>query len=102
MSVTITPVKIWRRKEGTTSLIGKKGIIEGFTMVRVAPIGFSQYAPFPVVIVKFSTGKKTIGQLVDYQMPDLLIGRKVVAVLRRLRTEGKKDVIPYGIKFKPL
>jgi uncharacterized OB-fold protein len=102
MSVKITPVKIWRRKEGMASLIGKKGTIENFTMVRVAPTGFSQYVPFPVVIVKLTNGKKIMGQLTDFEEEDMIVGKKVIAVLRRLMTEGKKDIIPYVIKFRPL
>ena len=43
-----------------------------------------------------------VGQLVDWQQKDLVGGREVIAVLRRLRTEEKEDVIYYHIKFKPL
>lgn len=102
MSVKITPVKIWRRTEGVAQLIGKRGTIESFTIIRVAPTGFSQHTPFPVVLIKLASGKKLMGQLVDFQELDFVPGRKVIAVLRRLRTEGKKDVISYVIKFRPL
>lgn len=102
MSVKITPVKIWRRKESLGLHIGKKGTVESFTIVHVAPAGYSQYAPFPVVIVRLVNGQKLIGQMVDYKQEDLRVGQKVVAVIRRQRTEGKKDVIPYVIKFRPL
>ncbi len=102
MSLKVTPVKIWRQQENITGVIGKKGIIETYTMVRVAPVGFSQYAPFPVIIVKLPSGKKLIGQLTEYHLEDLVVGKKVVAVLRRLRTERKKEAISYVIKFKPL
>lgn len=101
MSVTITPVKIWRRKNAISSLVGKKGVIESFTMVRVAPMGFSQYAPYIVAIVKLANGKKLVGQVTDCKYEDLDVGRKVNAVIRRQRTEDKKDVIPYVIKFRP-
>ena len=47
-------------------------------------------------------GENMIGQLVDWQQKDLVIGQEVVSVLRRLRTEGEEDVIYYNIKFKPL
>lgn len=102
MSITNTPVKIWRRKEKISSLIGKKGVIESITLVRVAPTGFVQYAPYPVAIIKLSGGIKLITQITDYHESELKIGQKVVAVIRRGRTEGKKDVIPYVIKFRPL
>lgn len=102
MSVKITPVKIWRRKDSIGSLMGKRGTVESYTIVHVAPAGYTQYAPFPVAIVKMANGQKHIGQVVDYKEEDLKQGAKVVAVLRRQRTEGKKDVIPYVIKFRPL
>lgn len=84
------------------SLIGHKGVIESFTIVRVAPSGYSQYAPFPVAIVRLSNGKKIIGQIVDYDASNLKIGARVELVVRRQRTEDKKEVIPYVIKFRPL
>ncbi len=101
MSIISTPVKIWRRKGKISSLIGKVGTIETFTVVRVAPSGFSQYAPFPVAIVKLSSGQKLMGQIVESD-GNLEIGQKVIAVLRRLRTEEKKEAISYVIKFRPL
>ena len=100
MSIVNTPVKIWRRKQRLSSLIGKIGTIESVTIVRVAPTGFSQYTPFPVAIVKLNNGQKMIGQVVETDI--LEIGQKVVAILRRSRTEGKKDAISYVIKFRLL
>jgi uncharacterized OB-fold protein len=97
-----SPVKLWRRQENTSSLVGKKGKILQWTMIRVPAKSFAEQAPYPVVIVKMQSGKNMIGQLVDWQGEDLAIGKEVVSVLRRLRTEGKEDVIYYHIKFKPL
>jgi uncharacterized OB-fold protein len=97
-----SPVKLWRRQENTTSLIGKRGKILQWTMIRVPAKSFIDQAPYPVVIVKMQNGENMIGQLVDWQKQDLIIGREVVSVLRRLKTEGKEDVIYYHIKFKPL
>lgn len=102
MSIITTPSKIWRRGKGLSSQIGLKGTIASFTIVRVAPKGFSHYTPFPVVIVETSGGKKLIGQLTDYSESDLAIGKRVIAVIRRMNTEREKDVIPYVIKFRPL
>lgn len=97
-----SPVKLWRRQENTAQLIGKKGKILQWTMIRVSAKSFVDQAPYPVIIVKMQNGENMIGQLVDWQSKDLIIGKEVVAVLRRLRTEGKEDVIYYNIKFKPL
>ncbi len=100
MSIVTTPVKIWRRKKKISELIGKKGVVETFTTVRVAPKGFGQYSPYMVAIVTLSTGEKLMGQIVESE--HVVIGQRVVAVLRRSLTEGKKEVISYVIKFRPL
>lgn len=97
-----SPVKLWRRQENTTSLISKKGKILQWTMIRVPAKSFVDQAPYPVVIVKMQNGENMIGQLADWQKEDLIIGKEVVSVLRRLRTEEKENVIYYHIKFKPL
>lgn len=100
--MTISPVKLWRRNKNVASLIGQKGKILNWTIIRVPAKSFVDQAPYPVVIVIMQNGENMIGQLVDWQEKDLMIDREVVSVLRRLRTEGKEDVIYYNIKFKPL
>ncbi|MDO8583336.1 MAG: OB-fold domain-containing protein [bacterium] len=97
-----SPVKLWRRQKNTSSLIGKKGKILQWTIVRVPAKSFMDQAPYPVVIVKMQNGENMIGQLVDWQQKDLVIGKEVISVLRRLRTEEKDDIIYYNIKFRPL
>ncbi len=97
-----SPVKLWRRQKNTASLIGKKGKILQWTIIRIPAKSFMDQAPYPVVIVKMQNGENMIGQLVDWQQKDLVVGKDVVAVLRRLRTEDKDDIIYYNIKFRPL
>lgn len=97
-----TPVKLWRRQKKTAALIGKIGVILQWTIIRTPPRTFVQEAPYPVVIVQLGNGKKMIGQLVDFEQEDLIKGRKVVAVLRKLFPETPESVIAYVIKFKPL
>src|SRR3989338_6336756 len=97
-----SPVKLWRRQKNTSSLIGKKGNILQWTIIRVPAKSFMDQAPYPVVIVKMQNGENMVGQLVDWQEKDLAIGKEVIAVLRRLRTEEKESIIYYNIKFKPL
>lgn len=100
--MTISPVKLWRRHKKTPFLIGKKGRILNFTVIRVPSKYFVDQAPYPVVIVKMYSGENMIGQLVDWQKEDLKIGKEVVSVLRKQATTHKEDVIYYNIKFKPL
>ena len=82
--MTTSPVKLWRRQKNVTSLIGKKGKILQWTIIRVPGKGFSGVAPYPVVIVKMEDGEKMIGQLVDWESKDLKVGKAVTSVLRRL------------------
>lgn len=98
----ISPVKIWRRQKEIRKLLGSKGKILAWTKVFVAGPDFKNQAPYPVILVKFENGKRAVGQLVDYQDKDLRTGEEVIAILRRVREANKEEVIPYGIKFKPL
>jgi len=100
--MTTSPVKLWRRQKNVSSLIGKKGKILQWTIIRIPAKSFVDQAPYPVVIVKVQNGENMIGQLVDWQKEDLRVGREVACVLRRLSTEEKEAVIYYNIKFKPL
>lgn len=97
-----SPVKLWRRQKNTSALIGQKGKILQWTIIRIPAKSFMDQAPYPVVIVKMQNGENMTGQLVDWQQNDLVVGKEVVSVLRRLRTEQKEDIIYYNIKFKPL
>ena len=101
MNMITTPVKLWRRQKKTAALIGKTGVVLQWTIIRTPPKTFVQEAPYPVVIVKMN-GKNVIGQLVDWDQKDLIKGRKVVAVLRKLFPETPESVIAYVIKFRPL
>ena len=73
--MVISPVKLWRRQENTTQLIGKKGKILQWTMIRVPAKSFVDQAPYPVVIVRMQNGENMIGQLVDWQKEDLIVER---------------------------
>ncbi len=97
----ISPVKIWRHQKKVVSLIGQKGKIISWTLVRIPPAGYEQEAPYPVVLVELATKEKLLAQLVDWQEKDLVKGKKVTAVYRRIRKPDSEGVIHYGIKFKP-
>ena len=97
-----TPVKLWRGTKKISTVLGKTGVLLYYTMIRLPSKQFADQAPYPVVIVKFNSGEMSIGQLVDWEEGDLVSGRKGVTVLRRISVEDKEDVIPYGIKFKPV
>ncbi|MBI2641621.1 OB-fold domain-containing protein [Candidatus Roizmanbacteria bacterium] len=97
----ISPVKIWRRQKEIRSILGKKGKILTWSIIYAAGPEFKKFAPYPIVIVELENHQKATAQLVDYDKDDLKIGRKVVAILRKVREGGAEDVLVYGIKFKP-
>lgn len=101
-SGTTSPIKVWRNQKKITKMLGRRGKIISWTVIRVPPTGFSYQAPYPVVLVKLSSGRNIVAQLVDSSEQELCIGQRVVTVVRRTSKAGSGDVIPYGIKVKPL
>ena len=97
-----SPVKIWRNQKYIARMLGREGKIVSWTVVRVPPTGFSNLAPYPVVIVGFADGKRITAQLVDWVSDDLAFGTKVKVVVRRVSEPPTEGVIPYGIKVRPL
>ena len=97
-----SPVKIWRNQKKVSSLIGREGKIISWTLVRVPPAGFEDQAPYPVALVRLKDGKAITVQVVDYMAKDLKFGRKVVTLVRRTVKAGNGDIIPYGIKVRPV
>lgn len=96
-----TPVKLWRRQKDVAAIIGKKGQILNWTIIRVPAKAFHNEAPYPVVIIELENRERMISQLVDFEEKDLKKGKKVVAVLRRSFTGDSESIIAYNIKFKP-
>jgi uncharacterized OB-fold protein len=98
----ISPVKVWRNQKYVARMIGKTGTIRSWTMIRVPPADFGYQAPYPVVLVLLDTGESIAAQMVDYTENHLVIGQKVVTVVRKTAQSQTDDVIPYGVKVKPL
>lgn len=99
--MTISPVKIWRNQKYARKFLGKSGKIESFTKIYTPPLGFEGKVPYVVVLVSLGA-EKMVGQMVDFEEEDLQIGKAVYGVLRRVKNVDKDDVIPYGVKFKPV
>jgi uncharacterized OB-fold protein len=98
----LSPIKIWRNQKKIANLIGIAGEIVSWTYIRVPPGDFSSLAPYPVVMVKLENGTNFTAQLVDYQDADLVTGRKVRTVLRRVTEPNADGIIPYYVKVKPI
>ena len=88
-------------------MLGCEGTIMSWTIIRVPPCGFSNLAPYPVVIVSLSGGKRMTAQLVDLPAGEAgwtenLVGMKVRVVIRRMSEPSIDGIIPYGVKVKPI
>lgn len=87
-------------------MLGRTGKIISWTIVRVPPADFTDQAPYPVVLVELDDGRIT-AQLVDLPAgrqvgKGILVGMRVITVVRRIVKPNSEGVIPYGIKVKPV
>ncbi|MBI4019189.1 MAG: Zn-ribbon domain-containing OB-fold protein [Candidatus Aenigmarchaeota archaeon] len=118
----------WRLKEGRYNLVGSscacgelhfparrycpsckketvphkflgKGEIVTYTVIRSAPAGFEEYAPYAVAIIKLQEGPMISGQLINHP-EEVKIGKRVSPVFRKLTEDGAGGIIHYGIKFE--
>ena len=79
--------------------LAREGKIITFTIVRSAPEGLNDFAPYPLAIVELD-GVKIMLQIVDTEFKNVDIGKKVEIVFRKLYTEGKAGHIIYGPKAR--
>jgi len=80
-----------------------QGELYSFSVIRQAPLGYDQSAPYPVALVQLAEGPLITAQLTDCTEADLSIGQPVEMVTRRLKDTGGKDgLLIYGYKFRPL
>ena len=98
----ISQVKVWRNQKYVARTIGKTGKIVSWTTIRVPPADFGYQAPYPVAVIRLDTGEFITAQVVDYDERQLRISQRVITVVRRTIQSATDDVIPYGIKVKPM
>lgn len=84
----------------TINLSGK-GKLETFTIIRTAPSGFTDFAPYAVGLVDMDEGVKVLGQITDCDPESLKIGDRLSSKFRRMNEEGKTGMIMYSYKFVP-
>ncbi len=91
-----------RGQEFTRVILAQDGVIETFTIIRVAPSGFGDEAPYAVAIIRLDDGVKITAQVVDCDPESLAIGDRVRREFRRLQQDGESGILCYGYKFVPL
>src|SRR5512137_1193803 len=73
-----------------------KGEVYSFTLVHDAPAAFELQKPYIVAMIKMDEGVMMTAQLSDCEYPDVKIGMRVKATLRKIGEEGAGGVIHYG------
>jgi len=81
--------------------LNDRGKIETFTIIRIAPTGFTDEAPYPVAIVNLGDDVKILCQVADCEPLDLKIGMAVRLEFRKIQQEGHAGIINYGYKCVP-
>jgi uncharacterized OB-fold protein len=82
--------------------LAQTGKVETFTIIRVAPSGFADQAPYAVGIIKLDDGVKITAQIVDCDPEKIAIGERVKLEFRRLQQDGESGILCYGYKFVPV
>lgn len=88
-------------REFEPARINQKGTVETFTVIRIAPSGFTDEAPYPVAIVNLGDDVRILCQVADCDLEDLKIGMPVRLEFRKVQQEGYDGVINYGYKCVP-
>jgi hypothetical protein len=85
----------------TTTNLAQTGVVETFTIIRVAPTGFGDEAPYAVGVIRLDDGVKVTAQITDCDLERLAIGDPVRLEFRRVQQDGESGIICYGYKFVP-
>ncbi len=78
-----------------------RGVIETYTVVRVAPSAFMDQAPYALAIIRLENGTRLLTQVVDGEPEALTRGMPVRLEFRRIYAEGRAGIICYGHKAVP-
>ena len=79
-----------------------RGEIYSFATIYHPPLGFGEYAPYVVALVKLEEGPMVTAQLTDVDREQVYIGMPVEMVTRKIREEGADGLILYNYKFRPV
>jgi uncharacterized OB-fold protein len=78
-----------------------RGEVFSHTTVYNPPVGYEEFAPYTVALVKLEEGPLITAQLTDVEPEGVSIGQPVEMVTRKLREDGPEGLIVYGYKFRP-
>jgi uncharacterized OB-fold protein len=85
----------------TEHLLGQKGRVLTYTVIRVPPSPFSDLAPYALAVIETEDGARLTAQVTDCGLDEVKIGLEVRFEFRRLYEENSASVIYYGYKAVP-
>ncbi len=91
-----------RSREFVKTTLAPEGTLETFTVIHVAPSGFTDQTPYAVGVIKLDDGVKVTAQVVDCDPEKLAIGDRLKIEFRKVTADDKDGVIHYGYKFVPI
>jgi uncharacterized OB-fold protein len=91
-----------RGRDFEPARLAQDGVIETFTIIRIAPSGFGDEAPYAVGIIKLDDGVRVTAQIVDCEPESLNIGDRVRLEFRKIQQDGESGILCYGYKFVPV
>lgn len=95
--MSTNPAKYWRENKDWPKWIGKTGVVEVSTFIKVAAEKNSLQQPYGFVMVKFGKQKK---EFVGVGHEQFKPGDRVMVVLRRRLTKSSSDLIDYQLKVE--
>jgi len=87
-----------KSREFEKVVLPDEGKIVTFTIIRVPPSNFTDQAPYAVAIVELNNGTRITTQVVDCDLNQISIGKKVKIEFRKIRMDGNSGAIYYGYK----
>ena len=81
--------------------LSNRGKLLTFTIIRVAPEGFTDQAPYAVGIVELEDKVRFTTQIVDIPLDDITIGMPMAVEFRKIRDDGHTGIHCYGYKCVP-
>lgn len=79
-----------------------RGTLRSYTVVYDAPRGLELHVPYVMGLVRLEEGPTVTAQIVDVDLDALSIGLELEVVFRKISTGGRRGIVRYGFKFRPL
>ncbi len=75
------------------------GKLISYTFLHEVMAGFEEITPLPIGLIELDNGVKIISQIADSSEGELVIGQRMRAVFRKIKSDGAAGLIFYGYKF---